>query len=100
MREITRAAESYNYFLTISESLGPRHWENLDKDTPLHDPFIHTTVHLRGWRVAWAVLRGRYKLFVRIRGTDEAHRAVFNADYTPRHPPRGYVFSEPQRPTR
>ena len=83
---MVRSSESFNYFLSISESTGPRQWEHLDQNKPLHDPFIHTTIAPRGWRVALAVLRGRYKLFVKVHGTDEAHRAVFQSDYTPRHP--------------
>lgn len=49
----------------------------------IYDPFIRTKLEPRGWRVAWAVLRGRYRLTVQVFGSPEAHRAVFGADYTP-----------------
>ena len=53
------------------------------------DPFITSTIRPKGWRVAWAVLLGRYRLRVIVDGTPAAYRVVFTGDYTP--PVRGRV---------
>lgn len=49
----------------------------------LADPFIHTKVRPRGWRVALAVLRGRYEVLVHVSGDDEIVEDVMelNSDY-------------------
>jgi hypothetical protein len=36
------------------------------------DPFVNTTIHIRGWRNAWAVLRGRYRCSVHVGADDPA----------------------------
>ena len=60
------------------------------------DPFVHSTVHPRGWRVAWAVLRGKYAIRFHVRGSREAHRVVFRGDYTPDPPgpPRQFSMTD------
>ena len=45
----------------------------------LHDPFIRVQFVVRGWRKAWAVLRGRYAVEVQVHGDEQAHRDVFGA---------------------
>jgi hypothetical protein len=48
--------------------------------TPLRDPFIHTIIRPRGWRVAWAVLRGRYSVSVHVSGDKAAIEDVLELD--------------------
>lgn len=60
-------------------------WENdslLDRH-PITDPFIHTTVRPRGWRLALMVLFGRYELRVAVNGDPEIveHVLELNPDY-------------------
>ena len=43
----------------------------------LHDPFIRVQLVVKGWRKAWAVLRGRYTVEVQVVGDAQAHRDVF-----------------------
>jgi len=80
---MNRAEDAPHYTLDVSE-----HWLdsgkiiNLD-DRPIYDPFIRTTVRPCGWRAALAVLLGRWECIVKVGGDREAHRAVFNSDYTP-----------------
>jgi hypothetical protein len=38
---------------------------------PSEDPFIHTTITPRGWRVAWEILRRRYEVSVHVTGDRE-----------------------------
>lgn len=47
---------------------------------PLVDPFINTTVHPRGWRVALAVLCRRYKVSVHVDGDRERVEEVLKLD--------------------
>jgi hypothetical protein len=60
-------------------------WENdnLINSGQIDDPFIHSTIVPKGWRIAWAVLRGKIKYRVHVGGTRAAFRAVFRSDYTP-----------------
>jgi len=59
-------------------------WENgrLIEDRVFDDPFIHSVFEIQGWRAAWDVLRGRFKLVVGVDGTKEATNVVFAGDYT------------------
>ena len=43
----------------------------------LHDPFVRVQLVVKGWRKAWAVLRGRYTVEIQVHGDDQAHRDVF-----------------------
>ena len=43
----------------------------------LHDPFVRVQLVVKGWRKAWAVLRGRYTVEVQVHGDEHAHRDVF-----------------------
>jgi hypothetical protein len=47
------------------------------------DPFVNTTVHPRGWRVAWAVLRKRYEVSVHVSADHDRVEDIFelNDDY-------------------
>lgn len=56
----------------------------------IDDPFHRTCIRPRGWRLAWAVLRGRLEFVVRVSGTREAYRVVFRGDYKaePPGPPK------------
>lgn len=46
----------------------------------IHDPFIHTTVVLRGWRHAWRALFGEIKVQVSVSGSQGAQRAIMTLD--------------------
>lgn len=48
---------------------------------PLHDPFHNTTIKVKGWRAAWAVLTKGIDYVIQIGGTREAQEVVFNGDY-------------------
>ena len=89
-----RADESKNYMLEIDERIGSQ-TEPVDR-RELHDPFIRTKICPRGWRVALAILRGRYELRIRVDGTREAVRAVMCSDYTPapEGPPQAQTLGE------
>jgi hypothetical protein len=56
--------------------------ERIDKHA-IADPFVNTTVHVRGWRNAWAVLRGRYRCSVHVDADHDRIEDVFelNDDY-------------------
>ena len=45
----------------------------------LHDPFVRVQLVVKGWRKAWAVLRGRYTVEVQVVGDEQAHRDVFGS---------------------
>ncbi len=45
-------------------------------DQKIHDPFIRTTVKLRGWKWAWKALFGGISVQVSVDGTEGASRAV------------------------
>lgn len=47
---------------------------------PIHDPFIATTVKLRGFRHAWNALFGGIKVNVIVRGSEGANRAIMTMD--------------------
>lgn len=47
---------------------------------PIPDPFIHTKLHPRGWRAAWAVLRGRYEVSVLVSADKDTIERVFLLD--------------------
>ena len=70
-----------NYHIRITENA------HVLDDRDIHDPFITTRIVPRGWRAAWLVLRGKLTFTVKVTGTDAAHRAVFDSDYT-LEPPR------------
>jgi hypothetical protein len=56
--------------------------ERLDRHA-IADPFVNTTVHVRGWRNAWAVLRRRYRCSVHVSADHDRVEDVFelNDDY-------------------
>lgn len=60
-------------------------WEGNKRlsDETLPDPFHHTTIRPRGWRVAWAVLRRRYEVRVVVSADSERIEEVMelNSDY-------------------
>lgn len=70
-------------------------WENdhLIRTQTIDDPFAYTTLVPRGWRAAWAVLRGKLRLAVSVTGTNASHRVVFQGDYAP-EPPRERTKSD------
>lgn len=47
-------------------------------NTPIDDPFHHTTIRPSGWRAAWLVLTGRFELRVKVCGDNVAHAIWFN----------------------
>jgi hypothetical protein len=47
---------------------------------PIDDPFIRTTINLRGWRSAWRVLRG-LELTVVVSGTPERTADVMRLNH-------------------
>jgi len=49
----------------------------------IDDPFIHSTVHLRGFRHAWNALTKGITIRFNVGGTRKAIANVFAADYTP-----------------
>lgn len=49
-------------------------------DQKIHDPFIRTTVRLRGLRHAWNALFGGIEVWVAVDGTHGANRAVMTLD--------------------
>lgn len=46
----------------------------------IHDPFIHTRVYPRGWRVALDVLLGRYEIEVAVHADPETVEQVLELD--------------------
>jgi hypothetical protein len=46
----------------------------------IHDPFIHTRVYPRGWRVALRVLLGRYEVEVAVNADPETVEQVLELD--------------------
>lgn len=65
------------------------------KKRPLDDPFIRTTIKPCGWRVAWAVLLGRYVLHIKVDGSSKAIKNVMTADYTDEPGFTGYPDTRP-----
>jgi hypothetical protein len=47
----------------------------------LDDPFIRTTIRLKGFKTAWKILWSGLKLNVRVDGTRAAHNVIFRGDY-------------------
>jgi len=47
------------------------------RQTPVHDPFVLVEIRVTGWRKAWQVLRGQYRVEVQVHGDEDAMRAVF-----------------------
>lgn len=46
----------------------------------IHDPFVRTSVQLRGWRHAWNALFGGIKVQVSVDGSHGAQRAIMTLD--------------------
>lgn len=46
------------------------------RQTAVADPFIRVAIQVKGWKKAWAVLRGRYTVEVQVHGTEDAIRRV------------------------
>ena len=47
------------------------------RQSAVPDPFVKVVVQIKGWKKAWAVLRGRYRVEVQVHGDAEAMRDVF-----------------------
>lgn len=55
----------------------------------IDDPFIVTQIWAKGWKrfgLAWSLLWHSHRWTVRVSGTPEAHRVIFQGDYTPAPP--------------
>ena len=61
--------EEPQYRLHISEKVNARY--EAVSDEAMADPFHTTTIRLRGWRVALAVLRGRYAVTCTVSATPD-----------------------------
>jgi hypothetical protein len=48
----------------------------------IHDPFVRTTVKLRGWKHAWRALFGGLKIQVSVDASHGAQRAIMTLDPT------------------
>lgn len=47
---------------------------------PIEDPFVCTRVTAKGWRAAWAVLRGRFEVEVLVSGDRDRIEQVMELD--------------------
>jgi hypothetical protein len=54
--------------------------DEIIKEQPIHDPFLYTTVTLRGWKHAWNLLRGGIRVSVSVSGSHGAMRAIMSLD--------------------
>jgi len=52
----------------------------LIREQRIHDPFLHSTTFLRGFKHAWRALFGGIKVTVRVSGTEGVIRAVMTLD--------------------
>jgi len=68
------AVQAKHYGLVIAEQGA------VVRQTAMPDPFIQLKVQPKGWKKAWAVLRGKYTLEVQVAGDEQAMKAVFGTD--------------------
>ena len=52
------------------------------RQSAVPDPFVKVVVQIKGWKKAWAVLRGRYRIEIQVAGDEHAMKAVFGHDAT------------------
>lgn len=69
---------------TAAQAAAPKHYgvvllENgrTVRQSAAPHPFVRVAVAVKGWKKAWAVLRGRYTVEVHVHGDEQAMRDVF-----------------------
>lgn len=76
-RKMVKIGDAQQFQLVVYENEKPM------SEQGLFDPFIRTTIQLKGWRAAWRVLFGGVTYKIHINGTREAVKAIFDGNYKP-----------------